>query len=76
MKIMNQPRKFSRGFTQNYELQKTVGMLTIPHFKGSRGCSTRIWVHKLDTYFQLNPMTNVDAIKLATLHLDEEVHEW
>ena len=27
-------------------------------------------------YFQLNPMTKTYAIKLATLHLDEEAHEW
>ena len=30
----------------------------------------------MDTYFQLNPMTEKDAIKLATLHLDGEAHEW
>ena len=76
MKTRNQPRNFNRGFTQNYELQKTVGRLTITNFDGSRGCPTRIWVQKLDTYFQLNPMTKAVAIKLATLHLDEEAHEW
>ena len=27
-------------------------------------------------YFQLNPITETDAIKLATLHLDEEAHKW
>ena len=36
----------------------------------------RLWVQKLDTYFQLNPMIETDAIKLATLHLDREAHEW
>ena len=70
------PRNFNRGFTQNYELQKTVGRLTIPNFEGTRGCSTRIWVQKLDICFHLNPMTKTDAIKLATLHLDGEAHEW
>ena len=30
----------------------------------------------MDTYFKLNPMTETDAIKLATLHLDGEAHEW
>jgi hypothetical protein len=34
------------------------------------------WVQKLDTYFQLNPMTEAKAIKFATLHLDGEAHEW
>ena len=33
-------------------------------------------MQKLDTYFQLNPMIKTDAIKLATLHLDGEAHEW
>ena len=53
-----------------------MGRLTIPNFDGARGGSTRIWVQKLDTYFQLNPMTETNAIKLATLHLDGEAHEW
>jgi hypothetical protein len=30
----------------------------------------------LDTYLQLNPMTEAKAIKFATLHLDGEAHEW
>ena len=76
MKSRNKPRNFNKGFNHNYELQKTLGRLTIPNFDGARRGSTRIWVQKLDTYFQLNPMTETDAIKLATLHLDEEAHEW
>ena len=76
MKRRNQPRNFNKEFTQNYELLKTVGRLTIPNFDGSRGCSARIWVQKLDTYFQLNTMTKTNAIKLATLTLDGEAHEW
>ena len=76
MKSRNRHRNFNRGFNHNYELQKTLGRLTIPNFDGARGGSTRIWVQKLDTYFQLNPMTVTDAIKLARLHLDEEAHEW
>ena len=75
MKSRNRPRNFNRGFTQNYELQKTLGRLTIPNFDGARGGSARIWVNKLDTYFQLNPMTETDTIKLDTLHLDGEDHE-
>ena len=75
MKSRNRPRNFNKGFTHNYELQKTIGKLTIPNFDRSRRCSTRIWVQKLDTYFQLKPMTETDAI-LATLHLDGEAHEW
>ena len=76
MKIKNRPKNFNRGFTQNYELKKIVGRFTIPNFEGSRSCSQRIWVQKFDIYFQLNLMTETDAIKLATLHLDGEAHEW
>ena len=57
-------------------MQKRVGRLTIPKFDGSHNCLVRIWVQKLDTYFQLNPMTETDAIKLDILHLDKEAHEW
>ena len=53
-----------------------MGRLTIPNFDGTSSCSAKIWVQKLDTYFQLNPLTETDAIKLATLHLDGEAHEW
>ena len=53
-----------------------MGKLTNPNFDGTSSCSAKIWVQKLDTYFQLNPMTETDAIKLATLHLDREAHEW
>ena len=76
MKNRNRPRNFNKGFNQNYELQKTLGRLTIPNFDGAHRGSTRIWVQKLDTYFQLNPMIETDVIKLATLHLDGEAHEW
>ena len=76
MKSRNRPRNFNKGFNHNYELHKTLGRLTIPKFDGTHGGSARIWVQKLDTYFQLNPMTETDAIKLATLHLDGEAHEW
>ena len=76
MKSRNRPRNFNKGFNQNYELQKTLGRLTIPNFDGTHGGSARIWVQKLDTYFQLNPMTKTDAIKLATLHLDGEALKW
>ena len=76
MKSRNRPRNFNKGFNHNYEMQKTLGRLTIPNFDGARRGSARIWVQKFDTYFQLNPMIETDAIKLATLHLDEEAHEW
>jgi len=45
-------------------------------FDGCSKCTTRAWVEKLDTYFQLNQMTEVEAIKMATLHLEGEAHNW
>ena len=34
------------------------------------------WVEKLDIYFQLNQMSETEAIKVATLHLDGEAQDW
>jgi len=51
LKQKNRPRGAKR--TPNHELQKTLGKVTIPNFDGSSKCSTRTWVQKLDTYFQL-----------------------
>ena len=67
MKSRNMAKNFNKGFNHNYELQKTLCRLTIPNFDGTRGGPARIRVQKLDTYFQLNPMTETDATKLATL---------
>ena len=72
MKSRNKPMNLNKGSNHNYELQKTLGRLTIPNFDGTHRGSVRIWVQNLDTYFQLNPMTETDSIKLATLHLDGE----
>jgi hypothetical protein len=33
-------------------------------------------LQNLDTYFQLNPMMEIEAIKYDTLHLNGEAHEW
>jgi hypothetical protein len=61
---------------QNFDLMCKVGRLTIPPFDGSTKRMTKAWVHKLDTYLQLNPMTEAEEIKYATLHLEGEAHEW
>lgn len=47
-----------------------------PTYDGTTKCTTRAWVEKLDTYFQLNKMTETEAIKMATLHLEGEAHDW
>ena len=33
-------------------------------------------MEKLDIYFQLNQMSEMEAIKVATLHLDGEAQDW
>jgi hypothetical protein len=74
IKYRNRPRDFNRG-PQSWELQRKVGKLSIPYFDGSSKSIARVWVQKLDTYFQLSPMMESEAIKYATLHLDGEAHE-
>ncbi|XP_059073754.1 uncharacterized protein LOC131874408 [Cryptomeria japonica] len=57
-------------------MRKKLGKLSIPYYDGTGKDSARTWVQKLDTYFQLNPMLEEDAIKYAALHLDGSAHEW
>jgi hypothetical protein len=71
----NRPRDFNGG-PQSWELQRKVKKLSIPYFDGSIKSTARAWVQKLDTYFQLNPMTDTKTIKYVTSHLDGEAHEW
>jgi hypothetical protein len=75
IKYRNRPRDHNR-VQQNKDLARKLGKLSIPSFDGSNRSTARAWVQKLDTYFQLNPMTEAEAIKFATLHLDGEAHEW
>jgi hypothetical protein len=75
IKYKNRPRDHNRG-QQNKDLAQKLGKLSIPSFDGSNRSTTRAWVQKLDTYFQLNHMTEAEAIKFTTLHLDGEAHEW
>lgn len=50
--------------------------MTIPPFDGCKKSTTMAWVHKLDTYLQLNPMSEAKEIKYDTLQLEVESHEW
>ena len=61
---------------ENVDLMRKIGNLTISSFDGSSKSTTREWLQRLDTYFQLNTMTKAKKIKFATLHLDREAHEW
>jgi hypothetical protein len=59
-----------RGKTQrsyhrnNYELECRAGKMEIPYFDGLSKMTAQAWVQKLDTYLQLNPMREMDAVKL------------
>jgi len=54
----------------------TVSRFHLPTFDGSSISSTKSWVKKPDIYFQLNQMSEIEAIKVATLHLDGEAQDW
>lgn len=47
-----------------------------PTFDGTAKCTARAWVEKMDTYFQLNSMIELEAIKMATLHMEGEAHDY
>ena len=38
--------------------------------------SASAWIQKLDVYFQLNPMVEEDALKMAILHIEGESNDW
>ena len=54
----------------------TMGRLFLPNFDGSSSSYTKAWVEKLDIYFQLNKVPQVEAIKIAALHFEGEAHNW
>ena len=60
----------------NHELNYTMGKVTIPSFDGSSQMSANAWLQKLSVYFQLNPMVEEDALKMAILHLEGEANDW
>lgn len=47
-----------------------------PHLMDVAGALHEHGYKNLTPIFQLNSMTEVEAIKFATLHLDGEAHEW
>jgi hypothetical protein len=51
----------------NYELECRAGKMEISYFDGSSKMTAQAWVQKLDTYLQLNPMREMDAIKFYTM---------
>ena len=66
----------NKSLHQNKELKFSIGKVPLPTFAGSSQSSANTWVQKLDVYFQLNPMVEEDALKMAILHLDGYANEW
>ena len=53
-----------------------MGKVIIPSFDGSSQMSASAWLQKLSVYIQFNPMVEVDALKMAILHLEGEASNW
>jgi hypothetical protein len=73
LKFRTKPRPYHMN---NYELEHRAGKMEIPYFDGSTKMTAQAWVQKLDTYLQLNPMREMDAIKFSTMYLDVKAHDW
>ena len=51
-------------------------MLFRSNFDGSSKCTGKSWIEKLDIYFELKKVPEMEAIKIASLHLEGEAHDW
>ena len=75
-----QYRGKSRGFQRipyhNFELRNSIGIITLPCFDGTSKFTMSSSIQKIDTYFQLNPMAEKDAIKLVELNLHGVANDW
>jgi hypothetical protein len=56
-------------------LERREGKIEIPYFNGSSKVNEEAWVKKLDTYLQLKPMREMDAIKFSTMYLEGKDHD-
>ena len=74
----SRPRDHHKGYQHYHEgdTHHTASRFHLPTFDGSSNSSTKSWVEKLDIYFQLNQMSEAEATKVATLHLDGEAQDW
>jgi hypothetical protein len=69
----NHSRMNHRGI---FVFEQRAGKIEIPYFDGMAKMIAQPWVQKLDTYLQLNPMREMEAIKFATMYLDGKSHDW
>ena len=78
LKDKRRPRHQYRdgGFTHNHDQHHSMGRLFLPNFDGSSNFYAKAWVEKLDIYFQLNKVREMEAIKIAALHFEGEAHDW
>ena len=56
--------------------QHGVGRFFPSTFDGSPKCPARVWVKELDTYVQQHQVSENEAIKVATLHLEGKAYAW
>ena len=61
---------------QGSALQHIVVGFFLPTFDGTPKFTTKEWVEKLDTYFQLHKVFEIEAIKIVALHLAGEAQDW
>ena len=57
-------------------MEPRAGKIEIPYFDGSSKVTAQARVQKLDTYLQLKPMREMDAIKFSTMYLEGKYHDW
>lgn len=71
-------QKGGNGGYFNDNLKRKLSKVNLSPFdgSGSGSISAQAWVMKANTYFQLNPMPEVKAIKFATLHFEGVAHKW
>jgi hypothetical protein len=73
LNFRNKPRP---NHISSYEFEQRSRIMKIPYFDGTTKMTTHAWVQKLDTYLQLNPMREMEAIKFDTMYMDGKAHDW
>ena len=53
-----------------------MGRFFLPNFYGSSKCSAKASIEKLDIYFKLNKVLEMETIKVAAMHFEGEAHDW
>jgi hypothetical protein len=72
LRFKNEPMMNHGG---SFEFEQRAGKIGIPYFDGTTKMTAQGWVQKLDTYLQLNPMREMEAINFSTMYLDGKAHD-